>query len=89
MRRRHVQRVEEVVRRLDFAALDDLVAHAEEDVLDLAPHLRDHVQTAAPLSLARQRDVELLLSERAVELGALEFGLPARDGRLRSARGRR
>ena len=47
MGRRHVERVEEVVRRLDLAALDDLVAHPEEDVLDLAPHLRDHVQASA------------------------------------------
>ncbi len=79
MRRRHVQRVEQVVRRLDLAALDDLVAHAEEDVLDLAPHLRDQVQAAAPLRLARQRDVELLLPERPVELGALEGRLPLGD----------
>ena len=58
MRRRHVERVEEIVRRLDLAASTTRVAHPKEDVLDLAPHLGDHVQASAPLSLARQRDVE-------------------------------
>ena len=45
--RREVQALEVVVRRLDLAPVDDLVAEAEEDVLDLAADLRDQVQMAA------------------------------------------
>ena len=44
---REVERVEVVARRLDLAAVDDRVAEAEEDVLDLAADLRDEVQLAA------------------------------------------
>ena len=44
---REVQRVEVVVRRLDLSAVDDAVAEAEEDVLHLAPDLRDQMQLAA------------------------------------------
>ena len=45
---REVERVEVVVRRLDLAAVDDPVAEAEEDVLDLPADLRDQVEVAAP-----------------------------------------
>ena len=55
---REVERVEVVVRRLDLAAVDDLVAEAEEDVLDLAADLRDQVQVPAARRLARKRDVD-------------------------------
>ena len=44
---REVERVEVVVRRLHLAAVDDLVAEPEEDVLDLAADLRDQVEMAA------------------------------------------
>ncbi len=40
---REVEGVEVVARRLDLATVHDLVAEAEEDVLDLAPDLRDEV----------------------------------------------
>ena len=50
---REVERVEVVARRLDLAAVDDAVAEAEEDVLDLAADLRDQVQPAA--RVARRR----------------------------------
>ena len=43
MPRREVQRFEVVARRLDLTAVDDAVAEPEEDVLDLAPDLRDQV----------------------------------------------
>ncbi len=48
MARREVERVEVVVRRLDLAAVDDRVPEPEEDVLDLAPDLRDEVEMPAP-----------------------------------------
>ncbi len=46
--RREVERVEVVARRLDLPAVDDRVAEPEEDVLDLAPDLRDEVEVPAP-----------------------------------------
>ena len=51
--RREVERVEVVARRLDLAAVDDPVAEPEEDVLDLAPDLRDQVQAAAGVAARR------------------------------------
>src|SRR5438094_7771324 len=45
--RRHVERIEEVVGVLDLVAVDDLVAEADEDVLDLPADLRDQVIVAA------------------------------------------
>jgi len=77
--RRHVQRVEEVVRRLDLAALGDRVAHAEEHVLDLAANLGDQVKVAARDGRAGERDVDALLAQCAVELGLLERGLALGD----------
>ena len=67
-----VERVEVVVRRLDLAAVDDLVAQPEEDVLDLAADLRDQMQVAAGPRLARERDVEDVLGS------ACGRGRPAR-----------
>ena len=72
---REVERVEVVVRRLDLAAVDDLVAEPEEDVLHLAPDLGDQVQVASLPSLARQRDVRDFLGQAPVEVGALQLGL--------------
>ena len=57
MPRREVQALEVVVRRLDLASVDDLVAEAEEHVLDLAADLRDQVQMPALSAAARQGDV--------------------------------
>src|SRR4029450_13466265 len=51
----------------------DLVAEAEERVFDLAPRLRDRVQVPKRQLLAGQRDVDDLLGEGPVELGALEL----------------
>ena len=50
--------VEVVLDRLDLAVVADLVAEAEEGVLDLPPRLRDRVQVAERERLARQRDVD-------------------------------
>ncbi len=78
MPRREVERREVVVGGLDLAAVDDLVAEPEEDVLDLAPDLRDQVEVAAPRSVARKGDVDDVLGEAPVELAALERGASLR-----------
>ena len=44
MPRREAQRVEVVAGRFDFASVDDLVAEPEEDVLDVAAHLRRRME---------------------------------------------
>ncbi len=74
---RHVERVEEVVGVLDLVAVDDLVAETEEDVLDLAPDLREQVVVAARRCVAGKRDVERLLAEQPLE-GRCAQGLLAR-----------
>src|SRR5262245_27195547 len=79
---REVERVEVVRRRLDLAAVDDRVAEAEEDVLDLAPDLRDEVQLPARYGRPRNGHVDALLGESAVELGALESVLARVDRAL-------
>ena len=76
---REVERVEVVVRRLDLAAVDDRVAEPEEDVLELAPDLRDEVEVAAPDGVPGIVTSTLLLGQPAVELGALERLLPRVD----------
>src|SRR5581483_11366635 len=63
-------------------ALVDLVAHPEEDVLDLALDLRQQVEPPARERLAGQRHVHRALRVDAVELGALEPGPLLLDGRL-------
>ena len=79
---REVERVEVVVRRLDLATVDDAVAQAEEDVLHLAPDLRDQVQLAAAVPTDGQRHVDALRGQPGVELGALQLGLAGIDRRL-------
>ena len=52
------QRVEVLPDGRDLGAVPDLVAHAEEDVLDLAADLRQQVQAAALDRMAGDRDVD-------------------------------
>src|SRR3954468_20235026 len=74
VRRVVVEGVEVVVDEVDLGALDAREAEAEEDVLDLAPRLRDEVQAADRLRrLARERDVDAVLREPRVELLGLEL----------------
>ena len=82
MARREVERVEVVARRLDLAAVDDLVAEPEEDVLHLAPDLRDQVQPAARVPARGQRHVDPLGGQPLVQLGPGELGLAGVDRRL-------
>src|SRR5437667_29194 len=92
MRERLVERVEVVPHRLDLACVDDLVAEPEVDVLDLAPKLRQGMETPAAELRARQSDVErcvqgdqLLPRERSVpslesRLEALPHGVQRNPG---------
>ena len=81
-----VERVEVVVDRLDLGAVEHAEAEAEEDVLDLAPGLRDEV--VAPDRLGRvagEGDVDAVLAEPAFELAGLELGMAGRDRLLELA----
>src|SRR5438270_6600877 len=77
--------VEVVARGLDLAAVDDLVAETEEEVLDVPPYLcRRMERTAAPRAhrpeqLRRQRDVDRLRREPRVELYPLKLLLAGRE----------
>src|SRR5262249_29919005 len=66
----------------DLAAVDDRVAEPEEDVLELAPNLRDQVQLSAADRSSRNRDVDDVFAEAPVELGPLELFLAPVEGRL-------
>ena len=79
---REVERVEVVMRRLHLAAVDHRVPHPQEDVLELAPDLRDEVEMTASYARAGHRDVDALLDEAAVELRSLQCGVTLVDRRL-------
>src|SRR5689334_22358639 len=84
--------VEVVSGRLDLAAVDDLVAEAEEEVLDVAADERGRMQRSARPQLelellgleqsGREGHVDALGRESLRELGAGQFFLPRREGRL-------
>ncbi len=77
MRLGGVERVEVVLDRVDLAAVEDLVAHPDEDVLDPAPGLRDQVVRAAGDLDTRQGRVE-----RRVAHGTRELRPARLHGRL-------
>ena len=60
------QRVEVLPDGRNLGAVPDLVAHAEEDVLDLAPDLRQQVQPPAPNRVAGNRHVDAGVGRRLV-----------------------
>src|SRR6185437_13014547 len=74
--------VEVVFDRLDLRVVPDLVAEAEERVLDDAADLGDRVEMADRQLLAGQRDVDDLVAQAAVELLVLEQLLARGDGAL-------
>ena len=77
---RVVERREVVVLVVDLRALEDGEAEPDEDVLHLAPDLRDQVEPAGRLRrVARERDVDPVLGEAAVELRCLELGRALRE----------
>ncbi len=55
---RDVERLEVVPVVLDLGTFRDRVAHAHEDVLELALHLRDEVQVTARSPVAAEGEVE-------------------------------
>src|SRR6266508_837101 len=61
MSQRLIERVEVVPDRLDLAGVDDLVPEPQEDVLDLAPDLRERMEMPAPQLRAGKRDVQGLV----------------------------
>src|SRR5918996_267795 len=79
---REIEPVEVVVRGLDLATVDDRVSEAEEDVFHLAPDLGNEVQLASRDRRPGHRDVDPLLGEAPVELGALQLRLTTVDGSL-------
>ena len=68
------ERVEVLPDGRHLVAVPDLVAQAEEDVLDLAARLGQQVQPAADDRRAGDRDVEGVAGERRFQLEALELG---------------
>ena len=82
MRRQERELVEVVLDGLDLAVVANLVPEPEERVLDRATDLRDRVQMADGQLLARQRDVDHLLAQAAVELLVRERPLAFADGAL-------
>src|SRR5674536_17212 len=83
--KRRVQRGEVVVVELHLRALGDLVAEADEDVLDLAHRLADEVLVAGREGPAGKGDVEALVLERIRERRLLELGLAPLDQGLQIA----
>ena len=65
MIRRHIERFEVVEVVLDLGALEDLVAHVREDVLDVAPHAHQGMDASHRQRPAWQRDVDRASGERA------------------------
>ena len=80
-----VERVEIVVRTLDFRPVYDRKAHADENFADAVLHRVQRVQPSAGLLTARQRDVELLLRQPLLQRRAAERGRLAGDGRFQFA----
>ena len=79
MARREVQRLEVVPVELDLGTFGDLVAHADEHVLELAPDPRDRMQVPAPVLVAAEREVEAVaLGRDRGRLGEPELGEPLR-----------
>ena len=71
---------EVVVLVLDLGALEDREAEPDEDVLHLAPDLRDQVEAAGRLRrVAGKRHVDAVLGEAPVELRCLELGGALRE----------
>ena len=80
---RVVERGEVVVVVLDLRALEHREAEPDEDVLHLAPDLRDQVQVPdRRRRVAGQRDVDAIGRQTRVQLGRLERGRALAEQRL-------
>ena len=83
----HVERLEVVPVVLDLGALHDAVAHAHEDVLELALHLGDEVEVAAAAAVAAEGEVEPVALPAVAASDGRELGAAGVE-HLRDARGR-
>ena len=77
-----VQLREVVVGQLHLGAVDDLKAHADEDVLDLVEDVVHRVLVPDDRALARQGDVHRLLQELHLELRLRQGGAALVDAAL-------
>ena len=68
-----------IIGKLDLRTVDDLEAHADEDVLDLVEDIVHRVLVAEPLRFCRQRNVDRLAHEFLFEPFAGQFGTPLLD----------
>ena len=80
-----VECLEVVVVGLDLGTLGHLVAHADEDVLYLAPRRGDQVQMAQGQRAAGQGDVDAVTFERTRELVGFQGHPPGFESRLEFA----
>jgi hypothetical protein len=65
--------VEVVLGRLHLPVVPDFVAEPDERVFDLAAGLRDRVQMPEREPFPRERDIDDVLGQGAVELGTVEL----------------
>src|SRR4029453_6437609 len=82
MPRRELELVEVVRRGLDLLVVANVVAEAQEGVLDGRADLRDRGAVAAGGGLAGETPFERFPRQRAIELGALQRFVPAVERRL-------
>ena len=83
---RRVEGLEVVVLGLDLGPVDDLVAHADEDVLDLALGLSHQMQMPERRPPSREGDVDLVFAQAVDQLLSLELLAPGFHGVLRALR---
>ena len=76
---RHVERREVVPLGLDLGTLGNLIAHAEEDPLELLPDLGDEVRVAGALAREDFGEIEALGDEPLAALGGRELGFALGD----------
>jgi hypothetical protein len=80
-----VERGEVVVVELHLRPFDDAVAHAHEDVLELAPRRGQQVQVPCVERLARQGDVDRLGTQAVLERTGSQRGRALVEQRLQRA----
>ena len=76
----HVERGEIVTLRLDLGPFGDAEAEVGKDLGELVHHLADRMDGALRRLRRRQRQVDRLRCELALQLGVFERALPRRDG---------
>src|SRR5687768_5371946 len=64
MMRRDVERIEVVPLGIDFRSLGDLIAHSDEDVLEMRNHDRERIRRAAWRAPSGHREVDAIGGEQ-------------------------